>query len=150
MMAIITLHHLIDVIFRATLYYNDDTWLPVYDKGQKKYSVEELVALLFIDHNDPKVCSAQPTRVKKNYSFLNCVSDIADLRADDCGVWKHKGIRKAYCVVDEVSEAVLIHTQEKAPSSKDIQDNSLYLLTRVYHDLQATLDFKRMIATLKS
>ena len=40
MMAIITLHHLTDVIFRATLYYNDDTWLPVYDKGQKKYSVE--------------------------------------------------------------------------------------------------------------
>ena len=97
---------------------------------------------MFIGHSDPKVCSVQPTRVKKN-SFLvdvNCVSDIADLRADDCGVWKHKRIQKAYRVVDEVSEAVLFHTQEKAPSSKDMQDNSLYLLTRVYHDLQVTPD----------
>jgi len=86
--------------------HNDDARLPVYEKGKKEYFVEELVAPLFIDHNDPKVCSAQPARVKKNYSFLadvNCVSDIANLRADDCGIWKHKGIRKAYCVVDEIS-----------------------------------------------
>ena len=106
-----------------------------------------------VKRTDHRVCLTQPTRVKQNYSFLvdlNCVSSIADLRADDCGVWKHKGIRKAYCVVDE-TKAVVFHTREKPPLNEDASDNShLYLLTRVYHDLQASPDFKRMIATLTS
>ena len=44
------------------------------------------MSLLFCDHNDPRVCTAQPTRVKQNCSFLidaTYVSDISDLRAND-------------------------------------------------------------------
>ena len=92
--------------------------------------------------------------MKQNCCFLidvTCVSDISDLRAGDCGIWKHKGVRKSYTFVDNSSKEVVFYKREKSLPSEDIQDNnSLYLLTRVYHDLQASPDFKRMIATLTS
>jgi len=98
--------------------------LPIYEKGrQKEYTVEELVSLLF-DPISEKVCTTQPTAVCHNCCFmvnLNCVCDAMDLRADDCGVRIHKGIRKTYVVVDD-SKAVL----------EDVQLNYVYLLTRVY------------------
>ena len=73
------------------------------------------------------------------------------MKADDCDVWKHKGVQKSYTVVDNSSKEVVFYKREKSLQSEDIQDNnSLYLLTRVYHDLQASPDFKRMIATLTS
>lgn len=77
------------VLCYRVILHNDDTRLPVYEKGRKEYSVEELVSLLFVKRTDHRVCLTQPTRVKQNYSFLvdlNCVSSVADLRADDCGV----------------------------------------------------------------
>ena len=42
MMTIITLRHFISnyCYFRATLHYNDTARLPVYENGQKEYSVE--------------------------------------------------------------------------------------------------------------
>ena len=125
--------------------------LPIYTKGQSKdYTVEELIELLFNPPNE-RVCTAQPTAVYHNYSFvvnLNCVRDVSDLRADDCGVWIHKGVRKTYVVVDD-SKAVVFCKREHRPDDDDVQPNHPYLLTRVYHDLQASTDFKRMIATLK-
>jgi len=96
------------------------------------------------------VCTAQPTGVCRNYSFvvsLDSVSTVSDLRADNCGVWKHKGVRKVYVVIDD-STGVVFHKREHPPDMVDLQSNYLYLLTRVYHDLQASPDFKRMVATL--
>ena len=134
--------------------HNGDIQLPFYERGVKEYTVEELVSILFCDSDDPRVCTAQPTRVKQSCCFVvdvKCVSDINDLRADDCGVWTHKGVRKSYTVVNDTSKEVVFYTREKAPPSEDLLDNhSLYLLTRVYHDLQASPHFKRMIATLTS
>jgi len=76
------------------------------------------------------------------------VNAVSDFRADDCGVWKHKGARKTFVVIDE-SGGVVFQKREHPPDTVDVQPNYLYLLTRVYHDLQASPDFKWMIATLK-
>jgi len=80
---------------------------------------------------------------------LNCVGCVSDLRADDCGVWIHKGVRKTYVVVDD-SKTVVFWKHEQCPDDDFVQLNHLYLLTRIYHVLQASPDFKRMIATLTS
>ena len=104
------------------------------------------------DATSEKVCKSQPQAVKHSCSFLinlNCVIELADLRADGCGVWIHKGVRKSYVVIDE-SKAVVFATREHPPPSKEVKSNYLCLLTRVYHELQVAPDFKRMIVTLKS
>jgi len=109
--------------------------------------VEELVSLLFVEN---RVCSIQPTRVKHNYSFLvdlNCVTSTG--RLVESG--NINEFVKVYCIVENPSKTMVCHTSEKPPPMDDVTDNnSLYLLTRVYHDLQASPDFKRMIATLTS
>ena len=138
-------------IYSTLEYYNEDIRLPIYTKGEKKdYTVEELVELIFNPLGE-RVCTAQPTAVYHNYSFvvnLNCVGCVSDLRADDCGVWIHKGVHKTYIVVDD-SKTIVFCKREQRPDDDDVQPNYLYLLTRVYHVLQASPDFKRMIATLK-
>jgi len=94
----------------------------------------------------------QPTAACHNCCFLvniNCVCDAMDLRADDYGVWIHKGVRKTYVVVDD-SKAVLYCKREQCPEYDDVQPNYVYLLIRMYHDLQSSSDFKRTIATLTS
>jgi len=62
-------------------------------------------------------------------------------------VWIHKGVRKTYVVVDD-SKAIFYQKREQCPEYDDVQPNYVYLLTRVYHDLQAYSDFKRTITTL--
>ena len=126
--------------------------LPVFEEGHQEYTVEQLVSFLLGDADDKKVCKVPPTCVKHNCSFLvdlKCIIDVSDLRADDCGVWSHRGVRKSYIVINDLKD-ILLTTREQPPVSKNIKKNHLYLLTRVYHDLQASQDFKRMIATLKS
>jgi len=133
-------------------FYNEDTQLPIYTSGERKeYTVEELVELL-LDPVNEKICTAQPTAIYHNYSFvisLNCVGGVSDLRADDCRVWIHKGVRKTYVVVDD-TKGVVFSKREQPPDDDDIHPNHLYLLTRVYHVLQVSPDFRRMIATLTS
>ena len=46
-------------------------------------------------------------------------------------------------------KTIVFCKREQRPDDDDVQPNYLYLLTRVYHVLQASPDFKRMIATLK-
>ena len=138
------------ICYSTSEYFNEDIRLPIYTKGENKdYTVEEPVELIFNPISE-KICTAQPTAVYHNYSFvvnLNCVGCVSDLMADDCGVWIHKGVHKTYAVVDD-SKAVAFCKREKRPDDDDVQPNHLYLLTTVYHALQASPDFKRMIATL--
>ena len=52
----------------------------------------------------PKViCQSIPVRVQENLSFvvsMDNVKDPLDLRADDNGVWIHKGVRSIWSSVD--------------------------------------------------
>jgi len=55
--------------------------------------------------------------------------------------------QEGYVVIDD-SAGVVFYKREHPPDMDDVQSNYLYLLTTVYHDLQASPDFKRMIVTL--
>ena len=98
-----------------------------------------------------KVCRVQPVSIQHSCTFvvdLNCIADPNDLRADDCGVWKHKGLRKTWVIVDEECK-VVYQRREHPPSLRTDQPGHLYLLSRIYHALQSSEDFRRMIALLK-
>ena len=133
-------------------YYNCNENLPVFKRGHMEYTVHELVSTLLGSFDEGKVCSAQPVSVEHNCSFLvdlKCVADPNDLRADDCGVWKHQGVRKNWVVVDSKG-SILFQNRKCAPRQQAIPRKCcLYVLTRVYHVLQASDDFKRMIVTLQ-
>ena len=126
--------------------------MPVFEESHQEYTVEQLVSFLLGDAGDVEVCTVPPTCVKHNCSFLvdlKCIVDVSDLQADDCGVWNHRGVRKSYVVVNDFKD-ILLTTREQPPVSRNVEKNHLYQLTKVYHDLQACKDFKRMIVTLKS
>ncbi len=97
-------------------------------------------------------CTVQPVCVESSCSFvvdLKCVADPIDLRADDWGTWKHQGLRKTWVIADGAG-VVLSQHRKCAPKQQDLPpDGNLYELTRVYHVLQASPDFKWMIATLR-
>jgi len=66
------------------------------------------------------VCSAQPVSVEHNCSFLvdlKCVADPNDLRADNCGVWKHQGVRKNWVVVDGKGSISFSESKMCAPTA---------------------------------
>ena len=106
-------------------WYNDNPQLPIFEEGQQEFTVEQLVSFLLGDATSEKVCKSQPQAVKHSCSFLinlNCVIELADLRADGCGVWIHKGVRKSYVVID-MSKAVVFATREHPPPSKEVKSN---------------------------
>ena len=133
-------------------YYNDNVDLPVFQCGRMEYTVAELVSILLGNVSKEKVCKAQPVNVEHNCSFvvdLSCVNDPNDLRADDSGVWKHQGVRKSWVVMDNTRN-ILFQSRERPPQKQDIPQNGRqYVLTRVYHALQESNDFRRMIVTLQ-
>ena len=47
------------------MYHSGDVRLPIYEEGQREYTVEELVALLF-NPVCTKVCTVQPIAVYHN------------------------------------------------------------------------------------
>ena len=92
-----------------------------------EYTVHELVSTLLGSFDEGKVCSAQPVSVEHNCSFLvdlKCVADPNDLRADDCGVWKHQGVRKNWVVVDSKG-SILFQNQKCALQQLQAHDHDI-------------------------
>ena len=131
-------------------HYQGNLQLPIYELGRKEYMVSELVSILLGNIDQKRICKTQPLCVEKSCSFvvdLQCVSDPNDLRADDNGVWRHSGVRKTYIILNDTKKIICQSREQPPKRSKD--NDSCYILVRVYHCLQASPDFKRMIATLQ-
>ena len=100
------------IIIRSTLYYNDDTSLPVFKWIGPHYhfSIEDLGKILVTDYvSSIKLCSKQPTRVFRNAAFvgnLDSLDAFNDIKADENGVWKRKGAPVGYVSVHDSSEVV--------------------------------------------
>ena len=126
--------------------------LPVFRRGVHEYTVPELVSILSEGVSQEKVCKTKPVSVEHNCTFvvaLSCVRDPSDLRADDSGVWRHRGVRKTWVVTDETGK-IISQNRERPPRQLDVPIHGhLYILSRVYHILQSSPDFKRMIVTLQ-
>ncbi len=78
---------------------------PIWERctHYREYPTSEIVGLLMGKDVPPEfVCSSVPTRAQSNMSFIvnmKSVKDPMDLRADDNGVWKHKGLRSLWVSV---------------------------------------------------
>jgi len=123
-------------------YYNCNENLPVLKRGRMEYTVHKLVSTLLGSFDEGKVCSAQPVSVEHNCSFLvdlKCVADPNDLRADDCGMWKHQGVQKNWMVVDGKG-AFFSRIENVRPDSK------LYLGNAACTSLpESTMSFKHLM-----
>ena len=78
-------------------FYNGNLDLPIFKNGQVEFNVEQLVHILLGSVSPEKVCKTKPVCVQHSCTFivdLNYIADADDLRADDCGVWKHRGFER--------------------------------------------------------
>ena len=132
-------------------YYHDNLDLSVFQRGYVEYSVPELVSVLLGEVCEGKLCKAQPVSVKNICSFvvdLNCVPDLNDLTADNCGLWEYQGLQKTWVVVNDAKN-ILLQIREHPPKQDIPLYGHLYIIFRVYNALQAPEDFKQMIVTLQ-
>lgn len=122
-------------------FYNNNRNLPVFQRKCVEYTVPEVVTTLLGNISEEKVHNTQPVSVEHNCTFvvkLSCVANPSDLRADDCGAWRHQGVWKTWAVIDDKG-SIISQSQKCAPNQQDVPANGhFYALTRVHHTLQAS------------
>ena len=97
------------------------------------------------------VCKSVPVRVQENLSFvvsMDNVKDPLDLRADDNGVWVHKGIRTLWISVDSGGRTEIL-SRKGRPKMKISGGAKLYCMKKSYHALKTSEDFRRLIVTME-
>ena len=119
--------------------------LPSYDFVGPLKPVEALDLLLNASPESSNICRSKPIGVKRSATFIvarKSLGSTDDIKADDLGVWIHKGkpVRK-YQVSrldsGEVYGAELI-------SSDDLAEN-VFQLTRIYYHHKHSPTFRRTI-----
>jgi hypothetical protein len=120
---------------------------PVYKwtARNEHFSLRELVDILLLK-NVPasSICSAQPSRVKKNVSFvvdLHQLNNPRDIRADENGVWLRKGAPVAYISLQQKDGEISVH---KVNSMSSVSTS--FKIVRSYYRHSASPDFSRTIA----
>ena len=99
--------------------------------------------LLNLAPGDPNVCSSKLVGVMEPATFVvanDAVGKIGDLKADDVGVWEHKGKPIRQYRVSRLSSGEVYG----AELSKDSGDN-VYQLVRVYYHHKHTPTFRRTL-----
>ena len=139
------------LFFSHSQFYNHDSSLPVYEwtHSRQKFSVLKLGKILLggIVPKE-KICNSQPVSVCHNVTFvvdLHSLDDPKDLRADENGVWKHKGAPIAYISVHrkrgEISEAKHRTRMGAHPH--------YYKISRTYYQHATSTDFCRIITVVQ-
>lgn len=119
------------------------TTLPAFSYEVLLKPVEAFDLLLNLTSDDDKVCFSKPVGVMRAATFVvanGAVGKVDDFKADDLGVWDHKGkpIRK-YKVARLPSGEVY-----GAELTKDSGDD-IYQLVRVYYHHKHTPSFRRTL-----
>ena len=117
--------------------------LPSFSFETPLKPVEAFDLLLNLAPGDPNVCSSKPVGVAKPATFIvanEAVGKIDDLRADNLGVWEHKGKPIRQYKVSRLSSGEVYG----AELSKD-SGNNIYQLVRVYYHHKHTPTFRRTL-----
>jgi len=134
-------------------YHLGNKKFPILERSTqyREYPTSELVRLLRgKDVPAECVCSSVPTRAQSNVSFLvnlDNVKDPMDLRADDNGVWTHKGLRSLWVSVSARSVEIL--SRKGRPKFKLAGAAKMFCIKKAYHSLQSSPDFRRVIVTME-
>lgn len=96
-----------NTIYFYRYYYENDKKLPLFEFLQPYHSMsyrdrekcvdDVFTQIYFNDVPRQKICKIQPRMVQDNASFFvntECLKDIKDLLADDCGSWRHNGVKQ--------------------------------------------------------
>ena len=104
-----------------------------------EFSLPELTAILLGGFSPEKTCTTKAVTIQHSCTFvaaLSCVENPIDFRADDSGV-------RITWVVTSKAKTIISQSREHPPSHVDVPPNGhLYILSRVYHVLQSSPDFK--------
>lgn len=125
--------------------------MPSYDFTTPLKPVEALDLLLNAQSEGSNVCSSKPIAVKRAATFIVAKKSLGstdDIKADDLGVWNHKGkpVRKY-----KVSRLVTgeVYGADLTSSDDDLAEN-VFQLTRIYYHHKYTPTFRRTIFYAKS
>lgn len=144
-----------------TLYWKGKETLPVFEwtkskkdstrRDQKK--LEDILSTLIHNYPKEKICTSKPVSVDRNCSFIvdtNCLNQIDDLFADDCGAWICTGSPKYFFEERRSQETV---TLKRVGRGKDVKVKNLkkpwYEVVLYYHKNKSSPDFKRTITIVK-
>ncbi len=126
---------------------------PIWERcaNYREYPTSEVVRLLMGKDVPPEcVCSSVPTRAQSNMSFvvnMKNVKDPKDLRADDNGVWIHKGLRSLWISVS--GQKVDILSRKGRPKFRLGGSAKMFCVKKAYHSLQSSEDFRRIVITME-
>lgn len=127
-------------------YLHEDKCVPIFS-SKTHFNYSEVVKILLSPCKD-KLCVKQPILIEKDASFLIDLSKldhVDDVKADDCGQWKHNGRKTTKVAVwtrkDKITKVVSIPKSVTTPPD---ENSRLYTLIRVYYSNDANDDFKRI------
>ena len=129
---------------------------PVFESPLKGFSAERLLNIIVgKDVPKNKLCKSIPRAVRKHATFVvdTTFMDSSDIigYGDDNGSWKgHTKPRRKYAIeVCDVTDTLLV--EEYKGESEDVQDlpSNVYTLCRNYFRHAHTLEFRKMIATVR-
>ena len=117
--------------------------MPCYNFPETLQPAKALDLLLNLDSYCDKVCSSKPIGVADVATFVvanKCLENESDIKADDLGVWVHKGKPvRTYKVARSQSGSVL-----GATLTRD-KGKNVYKLIRVYYHHKHTATFRRTL-----
>ena len=135
-------------------FYNGNKCMPIYMKGKKVFSTEEMVRMLFDATDNGLKCTAQPKQVQMNAVFLVDLRYISldDLRADGLPQYDSYGEKRTITVEVNDSDGELkvgiVNSQQLEVISPAVNH---YQFERLYHSWNVGKDNKyhRRIMHLK-
>ena len=129
-----------------TYLYDEKT--PAFDFCRLLKPVEALDLMLNTSLDDPSVCLSRPISVQKAATFIiakKSLGNVDDIKADDLGVWIHKGKPARNYRVSRLDSGKVFGVE----LTSNVGEN-VYKLTRVYYHHKHTPTFCRTFFHAKS
>ena len=125
----------------------DTSQTPIYDRLKKGYSVIDLFNIILNSDKD-KNCSTKPVGVQSFASYKIDLTQVklADLTADDNGIWRVSLPRRRYRVT--MVDGIVIGAKEVKGQATTNDD--VFTVTRQYGIHAGTSEFRRIITTIKN
>lgn len=140
-------------IVNISRYFENNSCLPIFHKGRKKYSSEQIITTLFnskVEDCD-RVCTAQPYGCEENCSFivdLSKLNDSSDIKSDDLGSWKNMGVHCVYASVGFDNNDCVQRVNVLGNRKPKVMRSTIYKLKKTYWRHKVANDFSRKMFEL--
>ena len=135
--------------------------LPVFEWTKSKKSstrrerkkLEDIVCILLYECPKEKICTSKPVMIDRNCNFvvnIQCLKEIDDIFADDCGAWICTGSPKYYFEEKRSKgSASLKHVGRGSDVAVKNLKKPWYEVLLYYHKNKSSPDYKRTVTIVK-